>query len=144
MKKAMYLGFALLGMIIVFGAVVAQNNEQVYLPLIVAPEAPTETPTNTPTATVQPTPEITATPTESPTSTPTESPTFTPMESPTATEEPVGNCSPAYANVCIPPPPPDLNCPEIREQYGCNIDVVFWPDPHGIDRDQDGIGCECQ
>ncbi|NJK82094.1 MAG: nuclease [Chloroflexaceae bacterium] len=55
-----------------------------------------------------------------------------------------GNCSPAYANVCIPPLPPDLNCPEIRQQYGCNIQVVSWPDPHDIDRDEDGIACECQ
>jgi hypothetical protein len=37
-----------------------------------------------------------------------------------------------------------MNCPEIREKYGCDIEVVIDPDPHKIDRDKDGIGCECQ
>jgi micrococcal nuclease len=57
---------------------------------------------------------------------------------------PAGNCSPAYANVCIPPPPPDLDCSDLRQQYGCGIPVVQHPDPHNIDGDRDGIGCECQ
>jgi micrococcal nuclease len=54
------------------------------------------------------------------------------------------DCAPAYANVCIPPPPPDLDCGEIREQYGCGIEVISHPDPHSIDGDGDGIGCECR
>lgn len=48
------------------------------------------------------------------------------------------NCSPAYPGVCIPPPPPDLDCGEIPYR---NFTVLA-PDPHGFDRDNDGIGCE--
>jgi micrococcal nuclease len=66
-----------------------------------------------------------------------------PTEVPPPPPPAAGNCDPAYANVCIPPPPPDLNCPAIREQYGCDIQVISWPDPHGIDRDGNGLGCEC-
>jgi micrococcal nuclease len=51
---------------------------------------------------------------------------------------PVGNCDPAYPTVCIPPPPPDLDCGEI----GFRNFTVLPPDPHGFDGDNDGIGCE--
>jgi micrococcal nuclease len=47
-------------------------------------------------------------------------------------------CDESYPNVCIPPPPPDLDCPEIEFT---NFRVLR-PDPHGFDRDRDGIGCE--
>jgi hypothetical protein len=49
-----------------------------------------------------------------------------------------GNCSPAYPDFCIPPPPPDLDCDDINGQ---NF-TVLPPDPHGFDSDGDGIGCE--
>lgn len=49
------------------------------------------------------------------------------------------NCSPAYPDVCIPPPPPDLDCGDIRYE---NFRVVKHPDPHGFDSDNDGVGCE--
>jgi hypothetical protein len=97
-------------------------------------------------------PTETAAPTALPTAAPTIAPPTSPPEpapAPAPTEVPpppppvAGNCDPAYANVCIPPPPPDLNCPAIREQYGCDIQVISWPDPHGIDRDGNGLGCEC-
>ena len=48
------------------------------------------------------------------------------------------NCDPSYPSVCIPLYPPDLDCGEIRHT---NFKVVQ-PDPHGFDRDKDGIGCE--
>jgi hypothetical protein len=48
------------------------------------------------------------------------------------------NCSPAYPGVCIPPPPPDLDCPDIPYKRF----TVLSPDPHNFDRDGDGIGCE--
>ncbi len=51
---------------------------------------------------------------------------------------PAGNCDPAYPTVCIPPRPPDLDCPEIPH---INFEVLP-PDPHGLDADKDGIGCE--
>jgi hypothetical protein len=49
-----------------------------------------------------------------------------------------GNCGPAYPTVCIPPPPPDLDCSEIRYR---NFQVLP-PDPHHFDSDGDGVGCE--
>ncbi len=48
------------------------------------------------------------------------------------------NCDAAYPDVCIPSPPPDLNCKDIKYR---NFKVLQ-PDPHGFDRDFDGIGCE--
>jgi hypothetical protein len=51
---------------------------------------------------------------------------------------PTGNCDPAYPDFCIPPPPPDLDCPDI----GRHNFTVRQPDPHHFDRDQNGIGCE--
>lgn len=47
-------------------------------------------------------------------------------------------CDPAYPGVCIPPGPPDLNCDEIPY---ANFEVL-WPDPHNLDADGNGIGCE--
>ena len=49
-----------------------------------------------------------------------------------------GHCDPSYPGVCIPPHPPDLDCDEI--EYGRF--EVRQPDPHGFDRDKDGVGCE--
>jgi hypothetical protein len=47
-------------------------------------------------------------------------------------------CSPAYSGVCVPPPPPDLDCGDISAR---NFRVRP-PDPHRFDGDRDGIGCE--
>ncbi len=46
-------------------------------------------------------------------------------------------CDPNYLP-CIPPPPPDLNCDDI----GFGVRVIGPEDPHGLDRDGDGVGCE--
>lgn len=48
------------------------------------------------------------------------------------------NCDPAYPTVCIPPPPPDLDCKDITFRRF----QVLPPDPHHFDRDGDGVGCE--
>jgi len=48
------------------------------------------------------------------------------------------SCDPSYPDVCIPPYPPDLNCGDI----GYSNFRVVGNDPHGFDRDNDGIGCE--
>lgn len=48
------------------------------------------------------------------------------------------NCDPSYPDVCIPPSPPDLNCDDVPYN---DISVVG-EDPHGFDREGDGIGCE--
>ncbi|MGB9639909.1 MAG: thermonuclease family protein [Anaerolineales bacterium] len=47
-------------------------------------------------------------------------------------------CDPAYPTVCIPPPPPDLDCKDISYR---NFKVLP-PDPHYFDGDKNGIGCE--
>jgi hypothetical protein len=49
-----------------------------------------------------------------------------------------GNCDRAYPGVCIPSPPPNLNCKDIPYRKF----KVLSPDPHRFDRDKDGIGCE--
>ncbi|MDX2239160.1 MAG: excalibur calcium-binding domain-containing protein [Leptolyngbyaceae cyanobacterium bins.302] len=49
-----------------------------------------------------------------------------------------GQCDKAYPDVCIPSPPPELDCKNISHR---NFKVLR-PDPHRFDRDKDGIGCE--
>ena len=46
----------------------------------------------------------------------------------------------ARSDVCIPPPPPDLDCGDI---IIADTDfTVLPPDPHNFDGDNDGVGCE--
>lgn len=64
-----------------------------------------------------------------------------PEPAPVPTAEPPpqltgGGCDPNYTP-CIPAYPPDLNCPDI----GFTVQRVGG-DPHGLDRDDDGWGCE--
>ena len=47
-------------------------------------------------------------------------------------------CDESYPDICIPPYPPDIDCSEIEFS---NF-RVYQPDPHGLDGDNDGIGCE--
>jgi micrococcal nuclease len=49
-----------------------------------------------------------------------------------------GDCDAAYPSACIPGAPPDLDCGDIAQRRF----EVRPPDPHGFDRDGDGIGCE--
>lgn len=93
------------------------------------------TPTTTSTLTRTPTATPTATSTQTPTATP--KPTNTPKPTATPTKDP-SKCHPSYPTVCIPPPPPDLNCDDIPYR---NF-TVLPPDPHRFDSDKDGIGCE--
>ena len=55
---------------------------------------------------------------------------------PLVPQEQKENCAPGYSP-CIPPYPPDLNCPDIGQPV-----KVTGSDPHGLDRDGDGIACE--
>ncbi len=48
------------------------------------------------------------------------------------------NCHPAYPGLCLPANGTDINCKDIRAK---NFRVLP-PDPYGLDRDLDGIGCE--
>lgn len=50
----------------------------------------------------------------------------------------IQNCDTSYPTVCIPSPPPDLDCGEIGYR---NFEVLP-PDPHRFDGDKNGIGCE--
>jgi micrococcal nuclease len=72
-----------------------------------------------------------------PTPTPAHTPTPAPPP-PVAPPPPASNCSPSYPGVCIPPPPPDLDCGDVAYRRF----QVLAPDPHNFDGDHDGIGCE--
>lgn len=92
--------------------------------------APTSAPT--PTATSAPAPTATnASPTPVP-------PTNTPPPPPPPTPVPQPQCDPNYTGACVPPYPPDVNCPDIPVKNFRSIGS----DPHGLDRDKDGIACE--
>lgn len=64
-------------------------------------------------------------------------PTVTAATPPAPAVGPAGACDPSYPTVCIPPPPPDLDCGDIPHR---RFQVVA-PDPHRLDGDRDGIGC---
>ncbi|MBE9038822.1 thermonuclease family protein [aff. Roholtiella sp. LEGE 12411] len=48
------------------------------------------------------------------------------------------NCDLSYPDFCIPKNSSNLNCRDITQRRF----KVLPPDPHGFDRDRDGIGCE--
>ena len=52
-----------------------------------------------------------------------------------------GACDPNYAGGCIPPYPPDLDCADIGALGIAPVRVVG-ADPHRLDGDADGWGCE--
>ena len=54
---------------------------------------------------------------------------------------PSGKCDPNYSGGCVPPPPPDLDCADIRAMGIAPVRVVG-SDPHRLDGDHDGLGCE--
>jgi micrococcal nuclease len=69
--------------------------------------------------------------------------TLTTTDSPATTEaaiiqQPSNDCDSSYVNVCIPSPPPDLDCIDIPQKGF----TVSGSDSHGFDKDNDGVGCE--
>ena len=54
---------------------------------------------------------------------------------------PTRSCDPNYAGGCVPPNPPDLDCADIRAMGIAPVRVVG-SDPHRLDGDGDGLGCE--
>lgn len=50
-------------------------------------------------------------------------------------------CDAAYPDLCLLPPPPDLNC-DAPDIGGATSFRVLAPDPHGLDDDGDGLACE--
>lgn len=58
---------------------------------------------------------------------------------------PGAQCDASYQGVCIPPAPPDLDCPDLVD-LGIPLPVtVVGDDPHGLDAEGgpagDGLGC---
>lgn len=53
-----------------------------------------------------------------------------------AEEEAGSGCDPNYSG-CVPAYPPDVDCAEVGESVSS-----YGTDPHGLDADGDGIGCE--
>jgi micrococcal nuclease len=61
-----------------------------------------------------------------------------PVQAPQPAASAAQNCDPSYPDLCIPPDSPDLDCGDISAR-GFR---VVGGDPHRLDRDKDGIGCE--
>jgi endonuclease YncB( thermonuclease family) len=59
----------------------------------------------------------------------------------TRTPPPSGKCDPNYAGGCVPLYPPDVDCADIRA-LGIAPVRVIGSDPHRLDGDNDGLGCE--
>jgi micrococcal nuclease len=51
-------------------------------------------------------------------------------------------CDASYAGACVPPPPPDLDCRDLRAKSLALPVRVVGGDPHRLDGDGDGYGCE--
>jgi hypothetical protein len=68
--------------------------------------------------------------------------TVLPVPPPPPPPPPSDQCHPSYPDVCIKPPPPDLDCGDIPYRRFRVIYTVPDPDPHGFDGDRDGVGCE--
>lgn len=116
MKKSSPILFTLLMLVAPAYAIGATANT-IYLPIVMYTKPPV--PTAPPTGTATNTPTITPTP--QPTDTPQPTTTNTPIPTPTK-----GNCDSHYPTVCIPPPPPDLDCSDIPYRSF----TVLQPDPH--------------
>jgi hypothetical protein len=82
-----------------------------------------------------------ATPTAQPQATPPSQQEPPPPQQPT----PASNCDPSYPDVCIPIGSADYDCAGGSgngPNYIQGPIRVLPPDPHGLDRDGDGWGCE--
>lgn len=91
-----------------------------------------------PVSTKAPTAVVTQVPTAAATKAPTAPATVLPSTaSPTAAPA-ASRGDPSYPDVCIPPSPPDLDCGDIAYRRF----RVVGNDPHKLDGDNDGIGCE--
>ena len=107
------------------------------------PASTTAVPTTTRavTTTAAPTTVTTTTTTRPPTTTTattTSTTTTTTTQPPATTTTEARNCDSSYPDVCIPPPPPDLDCGDVPYRRF----RVVGSDSHGFDGDDDGIGCE--
>jgi Flp pilus assembly pilin Flp len=53
---------------------------------------------------------------------------------------PVVSCDPNYGGACVPMYPPDVDCSDLRA-LGIGQVTVLDSDPHKLDPDEDGVGC---
>lgn len=83
----------------------------------------------TPEPTSEQTPEPTLEPVPAPVPEQVPEPTLEPPEA-------AGDCAPGYSP-CVPPSPPDLDCADLDGPISVSGD-----DPHRLDGDDDGVGCE--
>lgn len=60
---------------------------------------------------------------------------------PARTPPPSGKCDPSYSGGCVPSYTPDVDCADIRA-FGIAPVRVIGADPHRLDGDGDGLGCE--
>jgi micrococcal nuclease len=97
------------------------------------PAPPTNPTTSTPTTT-------TVVPVVPP-PTPTVPPPTTTATTTTA-PPPSSGCHASYPDFCIPPPPPDRDCKDFSQKNFRVLHNVANPDPHGLDGNKDGRGCE--
>ncbi|MBD0329641.1 MAG: thermonuclease family protein [Thermoleophilia bacterium] len=68
--------------------------------------------------------------------------TFPRQRQPSSPPPAGSNCHASYPDICIPPPPPDLDCADIRYRRFRVVHTVANPDPHRFDGNRDGVGCE--
>lgn len=61
----------------------------------------------------------------------------TPATAPTSSTDAAGPCDPAYPTLCLPTTP-DLDCADLDARQF----PVLAPDPHRLDGDGNGVGCE--
>jgi micrococcal nuclease len=61
-----------------------------------------------------------------------------PPTTPSTTPPAAGGCDASYPDLCLPPPPPDLDCGDVDERRF----RVEGADPHNFDGDRNGVGCE--
>jgi hypothetical protein len=106
-------------------------------PTVTAPP-PTELPTTTAAPTTRPPTTRRPTPT-------TRKPTPTTRRPPQTTHAPARNCDPAYPDACLHDGIGDYDCAGGSGNGPNYVEgpiTVRPPDPFGLDRDHDGVGCE--
>lgn len=54
---------------------------------------------------------------------------------------PTVQCDGSYTGACIPPAPPDIDCVDVDALGIAEVALSGKDDPHGLDADDDGIGC---
>jgi hypothetical protein len=64
-----------------------------------------------------------------------------PPGAPPAPPPAAGKCDPGYPTICIPPPPPRLECNDIPYKNFQVLHDTPSNDPQHLDNNFDGVGC---